>query len=314
MILKARHVTVAGHISPDGDVIGSMLGLGFALASMGKEYVLVLPDNVPASLKFVPGVEQIVEKPKKLAATDLIVALDTSDPMRLGSVYHDNLDLFQSVPVVNIDHHITNNFVATSVILDSSAAATAEQIVDLLHEMSVPIDPTTALCLLVGIVSDTQCFRTANTTSRTLEIAVSLIERGAPLSWIVDCLYKALPVSKLSLWGNALSDIRLSGGIVWTCITQEALHRCNASGEETEGLVDVLAGVKEAEVAALFKEVPGGSVKVSLRSSGKADVARLASDFKGGGHPRAAGFSLECSLDEAQELVIRSVNRLLAES
>lgn len=312
LILQARHITIVGHLAPDGDVIGSMLGLCSALSWINKECLLVSPDPVPEMFKFLPGVDRIVERPERLAATDLIVVLDASDPHRLGKVYSDNLDLFQSVPILNIDHHSTNSFPATSAIVETTAAASAELVAMLLHELSIPLDRVSALCLLAALVSDTQCFRTPSTTTRTLEIAVKLMDAGAPLAWVVDRLYKTHPISKLSLWGYALNTMQLSGNVVWACVTRDTFAKSGAAIDETDGLVDILAGVKEANVAALFREMPGGTVKVSLRSSGQIDVARLAAHFGGGGHPGAAGFSLDCSIDKARESVIDFINHQLS--
>ncbi|MBI2955505.1 MAG: DHH family phosphoesterase [Chloroflexi bacterium] len=311
LILQARHITVVGHVAPDGDVIGSMLGFCSVLSRLNKECVAVLADEVPAMFAFLPGVERIVVKPKKLGPTDLIVVLDVGDPQRIGNLYSDNLDLFRAVPILNIDHHSTNSFATTSAIIDTTAAASAELIVALMHELSVPIDAVSAICLLAAVVSDTQCFRTPSTTTRTLEIATELMSAGASLPWIVDCLYKSQPFAKMALWGHALATIRLSRGVVWACVTRDAIAKSGASIDDTDGLVDVLAVIKEAKVAALFKEAPGGATRISLRSSGRVNVAELASYFGGGGHPGAAGISLECSIDEAQDLVIGHINRQL---
>ncbi len=312
LIAQARHITIIGHVSPDGDAVGSILGLSAALSRVNKECLLVLPDRVPEIFRFLPGVDNIAEKPARLDATDLIIVLDASDPNRLGTVYSDNLDLFQSVPILNIDHHSTNSFTTTSAIIDPTAAATAELITMLLHELSIPLDTVAAICLLTAVVSDTQCFRTPSTTARSLEIAVRLMEAGASLSWVVDCLYKKQPITKVSLWGQALSTMQLSGKVVWACVTRDAFIKSKASVEETDGLVDVLAGVREATVAALFKEIPGGGIKISLRSSGDVDVAQLAAYFNGGGHAGAAGFFLDCSIEQAQELVVSHINRELS--
>lgn len=312
LIQRARHITIIGHVAPDGDVIGSMLGLYTALTKADKDCLLVLPDHLPQMLRFLPGVEHIVEKPANLGTTDLIVALDVSDVGRLGDVYTSNVGLFSSVPVLNIDHHSTNSFPATSAIVDVNAAASAELVATLLNELSFPIDTITAQCLLVGLVSDTQCFRTPSTTTRTLEVAVKLMDAGASLDWAVGHLYKSHPLSKLYLWGHALSSMQASGGIVWACVTREILDRCKATSDQTDGLIDMLAAVEETSVAALFKEVPDGRIKVSLRSAGRVDVAQIAAHFQGGGHAGAAGFSLDCSLDEAQELVISYIRRQLA--
>lgn len=311
LISQAQRITIVGHVSPDGDTLGSMLGLSAALSRIDKDCMLVLPDGVPQMFSFLPGVEEVVEKPERLGPTNLIIVLDVSDPGRIGSVYADNIDLFQSTPILNIDHHMTNSFSSTCAMVDATAASSAELVLALIDDMSIPLDTVTAVCLLTGVVSDTQCFRTPNTTTRSLNAAVRLIDSGAPLPWVVDCLFKSHPIPKLSLWGIALSNIQFSGDVVWTHVTQEAFARSGASLDQSDGLIDMLAGVREARVAALFKEMPEGTIKVSLRSSGHPDVADVASYFGGGGHRGASGFSLDGSIEQAQELVLGYVSQQL---
>jgi phosphoesterase RecJ-like protein len=184
----------------------------------------------------------------------------------------------------------------------------------LIEKMSIPIDTVPSICLLTGILADTQCFRTPNTTTYSMGTAIRLIDRGAPLSWIVDCLFRTHPVAKLALWGSALSSIQSSGDIVWANVTQDAFVRSGASPDQTDGLIDMLAGVREAKVVALFKELPGDNIKVSLRSSGQPDVAEVATHFGGGGHRGASGFSIDSSIEQAQELVLSFIGRQLRSS
>ena len=314
LILNASRITVVGHTSPDGDVIGSTLGLAFALEKAGKQCTLVSPDPVPASFAFLPGVDRIAHGPVDLEHADLIIVLDASDTKRLGAVYENNLPLFHAVPVLNIDHHVTNCFSATVVMKDPAAAAAAEQVALLLEEMEFPLDPIVATCLMTGLVSDTQCFRTPSTSARSLAVAARLLQAGAPLAQIVNWLYNTHPLPKLVLWGKVLSGIRLADKIVWGHVDLAMLEESRATSEETDGLIDLLAGVRSAEVAAIFKETPGQMVKVSLRSTGSMDVARLASHFGGGGHVKAAGFSLPGLLPEAETRVLDFLSRTLAEN
>lgn len=314
LIRQARHITIIGHVAPDGDVVGSMLGLGLALGKDGKRCVLVSPDPIPDMFRFLPGIQDIVVAPQRLASTDLIIVLDATDPRRIGSVYEAGGELFRTAPVLVIDHHLNNSFPSACAIIDTGASAVAEQVFSLLNDLGIPLDPAVATCLLTGLVSDTQCFRTTNTTPETLRIASVLVEHGAVLSWIVDWLYKTHRLSKLALWGWVLSNVRKTGRVVWSSVPSRVLKECGARQDEAEGLIDILAGVSQAEVAILFKEMPDHSVKASLRSIGQANVAEIAQHFDGGGHPKAAGFNTKCGLDEIEFSVVRQINEILSAS
>lgn len=314
LIREASKTIIVGHTSPDGDVIGSMLGLGKALEKTGKQCRLVLPDELPTLFSFLPGFTSVISSPSHLEATDLIIALDSSDYSRLGSIYTDNTRLFQSIPVLNVDHHVTNQYFGTVNWVDTEAAAVAEQVYLLLQELSLPTDVAIATCLLTGIVADTRCFRTQSTRPRTMEIATELMRTGASLSQIVDWVYNTKKLSTLQLWVKVLSTLESSGGMVWAEVTQKMFDEVGARAEETEDLVSLIGGVREAKVALLFKENGDGAVKVSLRSNGDIDVAEAAANFGGGGHPRAAGCTVHGTLAEAKEVVLSFLRRYMARS
>lgn len=314
LIRQARHITIVGHVAPDGDVVGSMLGLGLALTRSGKRCALVSPDPIPDMFRFLPGVRDVHVAPPSLDPTDLIIVLDATDPRRIGSVYEAGSELFRNVPVLAIDHHVRSSFPCTCALIDTSASAVAEQVFELLAHLELPVDPAVATCLLTGLVSDTQCFRTSNTSARSLRTAAALVESGAVLSWIVDWLYRTHPITKLVLWGRVLSSLRRTGRVIWSSVPMSVLDECGAKQDETEGLIDILAGVPQAEVAVLFKEMPDRSVKASLRAIGDVNVAEVARRFDGGGHPKAAGFTTRCSLDEIEFAVVRQINEILSGS
>ena len=314
LISKANKIIIVGHINPDGDVIGSMLGLGKALEKIGKQCQLVLPDELPTLFSFLPGITSVVCSPGHLETADTVITLDSSDFSRLGSVYTDNAQLFQSVPVLNIDHHVTNQRFGSVNWVDIEAAAVAEQVYLLIEKLGIPFDSGIATCLLTGIVADTRCFRTQSTQPRTMEIASELMRAGASLSQIVDWVYNTKKLSTLQLWVKVLSTLESSGGMVWAEVTQEMFDEVGARAEETDDLVSLIGGVREAKLALLFKENGNGVVKVSLRSNGEIDVAEAAAHFGGGGHPRAAGCTVHGTVAEAKEVVLSFLRRYMAKS
>ena len=314
LILKSDRIVIVGHVSPDGDVIGSMLGLGRALEKLGKQCTLVVPDTLPTMFSFLPGFTSLLACPKHLDTPDLVVTLDSSDCTRFGDVYVDNSQLFQATPILNIDHHITNQSFGTVNWVDPEAAAVAELVYLLLKELDVTIDVTIATCLLAGIVADTRCFRTPSTTPRTMAITTELMRIGASLSQIADWVYNTKKLSTLQLWVKVLSTLESSAGMVWAEVTQEMLDEVGAQSEETDDLVSLIGGVREAKLAVLFKENGGGTVKVSMRSNGEVNVAEAAALLGGGGHPRAAGCTVHGSMAEAKEIVLSSLRRFVARS
>jgi phosphoesterase RecJ-like protein len=203
-ILDAQRVMAITHVAPDGDAIGSLLGLGSALRWLGKEYTLACADPVPRGFTYLPGSEAIVTGPE--GEYDLVISLDCSDLERLGAAYDESLT---GLPIVNVDHHVTNTHFGTVNWVDSGAASTAEMVLDLVESLGVPLDSDMALCLLNGIVTDTLGFRTPNTTPQAMRAALKLMEGGAQLPEVTDHVFNRRPFADICLWAKALNGIRL---------------------------------------------------------------------------------------------------------
>jgi phosphoesterase RecJ-like protein len=242
---------------------------------------------------------------------DLLVILDVADLERTG-MRLDRPSL-RDVPTVNIDHHVTNTAFAAINIVDPSAVATSEIIFDVISELGVDIDHDIAVCLLTGIVTDTQGFRVAATTPRTMRIAAELMEHGAPLGEICDEVFKTKPASSLKLWGLALGGVQQRGPIVFAELRPWMLAEAGVGMEESEGLVNLLASVRDAQVTVLFKEVAEEGVRISVRTSSKVNAAGICEYFGGGGHARAAGCSIPLPLAEAEAVFLAHVEEVLRE-
>lgn len=229
---------------------------------------------------------------------DLLVVVDTADLPLLGSLYTDHIDLFSGVPMLNIDHHISNTGFGQMQLIDSTAASATEVLYNwFMHvpEWRDAMTPDTATLLLTGLITDTRSFQNPNTTPRSLEVAAELLEHGARQQEIIEHIYKTKPLSTLKIWGRALNGIQIDkeAGIVWSSISKEDLAEMGASSKETHGLLDeLISTIPEADVHILFTEFEDGSgLKASARSSTAIDVSKLAADaYGGGGHARAAGF------------------------
>ncbi len=323
LLRSGKRVVVTCHVDPDGDALSGLLALSKSMRLARGEVRAISPGPVPASYHFLPGWESVeVYSPDRsetadgeatraaLLAADVIISLDASDPTRLGALYSQNRSKFESVPLINIDHHPSNTRFGQINLLEPSSPAVCQQLAELIEQEDLPIPEEVATCLLVGIVTDTLGFRIPSTSSRTLRVAAGLMERGASLSGISERIFNTRSPRALSLWGRVLSRTKVDGGLVWSDITAEMLAECDATLEDADSLVDFIAGVPEAGAAFLFSE-QGGKVRVSMRSTGELDVAALAKSFGGGGHVRAAGCTLEGPIDRVESLLLEEGRRRL---
>ncbi len=303
---EAGRILILTHIDPDGDAIGSVLGLGLALERLGKKVTMACQDPVPKRFLHLPGSQRIIPYP--CGSFDLVVSLDANDLRRLGRAYSP--ELFGHLPLVNIDHHVTNPFFGTLNWVDPQAAATAEMVLELLEGIPAPIDPDVATCLLNGIVTDTQGFRTPSTTPRTLEAALKLQKAGANLHRVMTYAFNHHPFKLLQLWSRLLGRVQFRDGIIWVDKPRALLDELELGEDSDSGLINFLLGVEGARVAVIFTEKPGGEVDVSFRSVPGIDVSAVAVKLGGGGHPQAAGCRLKGNLEEVKEIVLKELRRL----
>jgi phosphoesterase RecJ-like protein len=312
-LTRAKTVLMPTHPNVDADGLATPLALMHMLKGRGiKAVPLVSDSEIPRSLRFLPGIEQVVLYGQhRLPEYDLLCLLDASDRKRLGGFYTDDPSRIEGgVPIINIDHHVTNERYGEVAIVDPRATSTSEVMFRLMQFWGEPITPVIAQCLLAGIYGDTLALRTEGTTPETMRIAAALIEAGANPSPIIEGLFILKPPSTVCLWERALSHIHTTGQLIWTEVTEGDLAECNAKRSESEGIVNFLLGTEGTQVAAILYEQEDGW-RVSMRSLPPVDVAAIAAVFGGGGHPRAAG----CSLDDGQDAkwaFIDRVNELIA--
>lgn len=250
------------------------------------------------------------------AKYDLIVVVDTADLSLLGTLYKEHVDLFGEVPILNIDHHISNTQFGQLHLIDPTAASATEVLYGWfmqVPQMREKITSDLATLLLTGLITDTRSFQNPNTTPRSLEVAAELLEKGARQQEIIQHIYKTKPLSTLRIWGRALNHIQMdpASRIVWSAISKEDLSEMEATSKETHGILDeLISTIPDADVYVLFTELEGGGLKASMRSSAAVDVSRLAARaYGGGGHARAAGFKVG-SFDNFQLQVVACVQKL----
>ncbi|MBN1639890.1 MAG: DHH family phosphoesterase [Anaerolineae bacterium] len=299
-IASARRVLVVAHISPDGDAIGSLLGLGLALRRRSIDAVLACADPVPEQYHYLPHWESITAVPE--GPFDLLVSLDSSDLRRLGHIYEPQI--LSDVPILNVDHHATNCQFGALNWVEPGAAATAQMLVRLVGVLGVAIDAEIGTCLLTGLVADTLGFRTSTTSPEVIETALDLMRAGASLTRVMDQIFGHRPVGLIRLWSLALQRLHLDGHVLWSEVTQDMRTRAAYTEDGDAGLVSFLITADEADMAVVFTEAVDGRIEVSMRASPAYDVSRVALSLGGGGHPQAAGCTLPGPLEAARERVL----------
>jgi bifunctional oligoribonuclease and PAP phosphatase NrnA len=300
MIMEAESILFFLHVSPDGDSIGSTLGMIRALRTAGKQCIAVGVDPVPRIYQFLAGWDSLFVPWNEVEGEwDLACFLDCGDLERVGA----------AMPVVkkakrtlNVDHHTTNTGYGEYNYMDFSAAAVGELAYRLLKEMDLPIDQETAMCLYTSIVADTGSFKYDSTGPGTHRIAAELLELGAKPYEVASAIFENESMSRLQLLAHALATLQVDpdGKIAWMQVTRAMLEQTGARDEDVEGLVNYARSVSGVEVGLLFREVPDGRTRVGLRSRRHVDVGAVAKQFGGGGHARAAGCGLDCTLEEAR--------------
>ncbi len=300
LIESVRRPLLIAHISPDGDAIGSLLAAGILLHHLGKEPLLACQDRVPVALRFLPFQDQIKSDVRDFDP-DVVFAVDSSDPSRMGAIYDP--DRFYSVPLVVIDHHVTNVHFGDMNWVEPSCCATAEMIYYLMRALDVTPTKELASCLLTGLVTDTRGFRTANTTARVMGIASDLMEAGAALNRITEHALNSRSYDLISLWGRVLGTVQRDGGII--SVSNERAMREDLNGIiRADGVVSFILGAYTAKVAVVFTELPEGKIECSFRARPGSDVATIALQLGGGGHPLASGCTVEGTLPDVRRQVV----------
>ncbi len=300
---RANRILIVSHVRPDGDAVGSLLGLGLALQMAGKTVQMVLVDGVPASESHLSGADQVRSKPE--GTFDLTVVVDCSDLERVGQALNG-----YGAPDLNIDHHITNLNFARLNLVQPGAASTAEMLAEFIPVWNLPLSPEVVSALLTGIITDTLGFRTSNVSPKTLRIAAGLVEAGGNLHdlYFHSLIQHSYPAVRY--WGQGLSKIQRDGRIVWTTLTAADRRVAGYSGCDDADLINVVSAIDETDVSIIFIEQNPSLVKVSWRSQPGFDVSQIALGFGGGGHRAAAGAEIKGSLDQVQERVLIATRSL----
>jgi bifunctional oligoribonuclease and PAP phosphatase NrnA len=323
LIRGAERILLCSHRKPDGDAIGSLLGLGYALEGAGKTVTAACADAPDGNLAKLPGAERIVQDLSARYSLDrplpwdLIVVVDASGLDRLGPIYEANRDLFAALPVIDIDHHVTNDRFGVANIVVPTAASATEVLTELLVRLDIAPDVASATCLLAGLMTDSLSFQTESTTPQTLRTAAALVEAGAPVASIAYMLFRQRPRGGAVLWSKALGTLQFAsqGRVAWLEVTRRMVEEAAQAGPgaDSGGLSGFAGSIEGVDIGLQLEEGADGKIYAGFRSQ-LIDVAALAGEFGGGGHKRAAGCHFEppATIASAREQVLAAIERALA--
>jgi phosphoesterase RecJ-like protein len=303
---RAKKVVIASHVRPDGDAIGSLLGLGLALRDAGKSVQMVLVDGVSSSFKHLEGSDLILKAPT--GEHDTFVTVDCADFKRVGKVFEN----FGS-PDINIDHHKTNERFGKINLIEPEEVATAAILTKELPAWGYTITKPIAAALLTGIVTDTLGFRTSNTNPSALRLCAQLMETGVDMTelYMKALVSKSFPAARY--WGAGLSKLEQQDGIVWATLTLEDRKKSGYTGNDDADLINMISAIEGHKVGMIFVEQNDQHVKISWRAlEPGVDVSGVAKHFNGGGHAAAAGADIPGALSDVQPLVLKTTLEMLS--
>ena len=313
-IKKYKRFLISSHISPEGDALGSELAFYYLLRKLGKQAMIINEDPLPREYSFFPGKENVrIYKPGlKEIDFDCMVILDCTDLSRIGKVRALNKS---NKPIINIDHHISNKRFGAVNWVEPRASSASELVFNLYKEMRVPFDEDSAILLYTGILTDTGSFRYSNTSSTTHKAAAELLRFNINANQVYKNIYENIPFSNILILTKALAHIHIenAGRIAWVEVPAKLLRHKKLSFDLTDQILGFVRAIKDTQVAVLFKEnlCVRNEIRVNLRSTGLADVNKVALAFGGGGHKTASGCTVIGSLTEVRKKVISKIRQEL---
>ena len=301
LINDSSTIYVVGHIGPDGDSIGSAFGMCLALRKMGKKSNVIM-QNYSDSFSFLPGINEAVKTVEE-DSYDLLICVDSSDEKRLDISLED---FNKAKKKLMIDHHKQVRSYGDVNCIDTELPAASEIVYNFLNYLSVDIDKTIGMYIYTGLMTDTGSFNYSSTKSSTLRAVANLVEIGVDFSYICDRLNHTLKEAKLRLIAKTIENMEVyfEGKFRYSYIPYSEIYKLGLDEEDAEGMTNYLRLPEGTEVAVYVRGKSDGTNKVSMRSGGKVDVSQIAIQFGGGGHVRAAGYTMKEDIEkEKQELI-----------
>jgi len=305
----SNNILIASHKCPDGDAIGSLLGLGIALEEMKKKIRMYNESAIPAVYQFLPSIHQIKKDLGEISDFDTAIILDCSDLHRIGEA---SLAVSKIPVIINVDHHITNTRFGKLQFIDAQASSTAEIVYRIIKALDAPINTGIAYAIYTGIMADTGSFRFSNTTPAAFAVSHEMVKYGADPHKVAHHVYETVSLNRIKLLNMLFDTIELSenGKLSIMTLTQNMLHATDTLLEDVNGLINYAKRIESVKLAVLLYErrrsngnANGSHFHVSLRSDGTVNVAALASSFGGGGHRNAAGFDIQSTLPDLKTTI-----------
>lgn len=318
LVAAKQRFVLTTHIRPDGDGLGSLRAIAVVLRNLGKQVHLLYPtSSYPARYDFLDPQGEITPFARSAEAqrdADVIVIADTGTWNQLG----DLADYLRSTTAIKIviDHHVTQDELGALRFVDVTAEATGRLAYEFLTALGEPLPVEAANALFTAVAMDTGWFRHGNTTARTFALASELVAAGAQPTLLYELLFERSTLGRMKLSGLVLDRLTLAheGRVAWSCIRKSDYPAVGAVPSDSEDLVNWTLGVKGVEVGLLFMEQPIGGIKISFRSRGPVDVAALAAEFGGGGHPAASGAIVHAELEAVRDRVLDRLGALLKQA
>lgn len=304
---QAERVLICAHVSPDPDALGSTLALGQMLERAGKQVIMMNDDPVPPDLRFLPSHNKVVRAIPEGFEPQLFVSLDCGDVERLGTLAEVLKET--TIPLVNIDHHITNTGFGTHNLVIPESASTAEVLMLVFDEIGLTLDDDVATCLMTGFVGDTINFSTSSVTSQTFQLAARLREYDVNVTYINEVLFNQRSLDQLRIWGIGIENTYFLDGVIWAVVPYKAQKAQSVTETSLNRLSSFLISVREANVAATFREDKDGSIRMSMRAKPGFDVATVALELGGGGHTLAAGATASGPLKDVVKQTVKLLQK-----
>lgn len=309
LIRERQSFVITSHLRPDGDALGSSLGLMHLLEAMGKHVVVNFTEPLPATFHFLPGADRIVQDFPSVRP-DAIFFMECDSHLR-SSLSTQGLATWQDTFSINIDHHQTGQEFASFNWIDPEAASVGSMVYDIALAAGMTISKPMADCLYSAVLTDTGSFNYPSTNAATFAMAEHLVQVGTVPNLIARSIYFCNPLSKVQLLGLALSKLRIEGNVCWSSVTIDEMDSIGATVEDCEGIANYLVGIVDIEAAVFLRELPSREhCRLSIRGRGNFDVAQVAVHFGGGGHFSASGCCVAGKLHDVTERAVAELQAL----
>ena len=312
-IEEAEEIAIFAHIRPDGDSVGSVLALGWALTDMGKKVQYVCEDPIPERYRFLfqfneNGKDPFISAPQN---PDCYILPDISSPDRAGQYFLKRPEL---TPDIGIDHHVSNHGFCKLNWIESDTPAACAVITGLFRLMGVPMTKRISSALLCGIITDTNSFTNSDVTADSLRAAADLIDNGAELYPISRAAHKEHTSVEMALWKLGMNNIHVDGDLIWSVFGKAEREAIGFYSDDDPGFVTYMINTSGMHVSVLFTEISDSETKISWRSTPGYDVAALALSVGGGGHVAASGATIRCGLEEAIPQILSITKQMMEKS